>query len=216
MSKAVVGGIFVFACLGLCSQSALAQQEVPKVEVGPLFTLNTDFTNTDIGFGRRVTFNPHKVVGLEAEVSHYPNSSADFLGLHVEGSITTALFGVKLTKRFGEQAAVFAKVRPGLVHGSVEMSGVGGGSSTKFPTDFGGGFEVVASKRVGFRVDAGDVIVWWSGIGGQPQFDFHRRDHVPVLSITAEFAENMERPDGHLRKSSLRTPHSQRFKISET
>jgi hypothetical protein len=159
ITRVAVSAVFLLALLGLCSSTAYAQAEVPKLELGPLFTLNTDFTNTDVGFGGRVTFNPHKVVGLEVEISHYPNSSADFLGLQVEGSITTALFGVKLTKR-GERAAVFAKVRPGLVHGSVEIRGVGGGSATNFATDVGGGFEVFASKRVGVRFDAGDVIVF--------------------------------------------------------
>jgi hypothetical protein len=177
MSKVIVSVVIVGAFLGLSSKSAFAQEEVPKVELGPFFTLTRlrELDSTEFGFGGRVTFNPHKNVGLEGEFGYYPSIDLKEVArgvgagnLDVNGKIFTGLFGVKLTPLRGEHAALFGKVRGGFARFSVDTNVPGlpssfSISSTQFAVDYGGGFELFASKRIGFRFDAGDLYIRNSG-----------------------------------------------------
>ncbi|MBI3950325.1 MAG: hypothetical protein HY314_07720 [Acidobacteria bacterium] len=167
MNKLIASGVFVFAILGLCAQSALAQQEdVPRVEVGPLFTMfrDTDLNNSEAGFGGRITINPHWLAGVEAEISHYPNvGAAQFLGPHADADVTTGLFGIKLTPLRTERAAVFGKLRPGFAHVRFNIPSLPGGPfrvrDTEFAMDFGGGVELFPVRWFGLRFDVGDLFI---------------------------------------------------------
>jgi hypothetical protein len=168
-SKILLSAVFVFAILCLTSQAALAQhQDVPRVEVGPLFTMfrDTEVEENNVGVGGRITFNPHWAVGVEAEISHYPDvGAARFLGPHVDANLTTGLFGLKVTPLRTERVAVFGKVRPGFIHARFHIPNFPGApapfnvNDTEFAADWGGGVEVFPVRWLGLRFDAADLYI---------------------------------------------------------
>jgi hypothetical protein len=103
---------------------------------------------------------------VETEVNFFLDENRGYTSRRVGGKPVQALFGVKAGKRF-ERVGVFGKVRPGVISfGRVISSGLGGGPvlpdfsrRTHFNLDVGGVFEVYPSRKVVFRVDAGDTLV---------------------------------------------------------
>jgi opacity protein-like surface antigen len=193
ITRGAVSAMFFLAMLGLCYTTAYAQAEVPKVELGGFFAFTRlrDLDSNASGFGGRVTFNPHPNFGIEAEIGYSPSIGLGGLGdetgdVNVKLKMLTGLFGVKLTGRPGERVAVFGKIRPGFVRFTASANVPGtpasvNASTRQFAIDYGGGVEVFASKRVGFRFDAGDLIIF--DVEETRLFRVLRRSHN--LNITA-------------------------------
>jgi len=118
----------------LINSTALAQQSVPKFEIGTQFSLlslerpSQIFTNpavvgalgdtpgvgrrTEPGVGGRFTYNLTNNLAFEAEGNLFPRSE---IGRGMPGGrIFQGQFGVKAGKRFG-RFGVFGKARPGFV-----------------------------------------------------------------------------------------------------
>lgn len=163
-----------FVSLCACLQSAQAQTETPKFEVGGQFSLlNFDPKFIDrsrrnqYGGGGRFSFNFNKNIATEAQFDYYPQSDTERIGtftLTQFGSKTVGLFGVKAgvrRKSFG----VFGKARPGFIHFSVVpvflciAAPCIQPAKTNFAFDIGGVVEYYPSKRLVVRFDAGDLII---------------------------------------------------------
>jgi hypothetical protein len=193
----------LFALLMTCESSVRAQDEdVPKVEVGAQFSSlslgRIDFldSETEAGFGGRISFNLNRSVALEAEGNFFPRreQQASARG----GRALQGLFGVKAGKRF-ERFGVYGKARPGFVHftdaineitsTSVVLDGetfffpeIRTGAKTHFAVDVGGVLELYHTRRVLTRFDFGDTIIrygerpgaFFTGLPGDPPTIFTR------------------------------------------
>jgi hypothetical protein len=153
--------------LMVTAQNAQAQSsETPKVEVGVHYTLLRlrDFDTTDNGVGTRVTYNLADTFSIEGELNYFPQSRPNFAtnGLSVDSKRTQGLFGVKYGIR-SEKFGIFSKLRPGFVRFSEGTPiFLGSSSDTEFALDFGGVFEVYASRNVALRFDVGDTLIRFS------------------------------------------------------
>jgi len=114
----------VMLSLAVSSSAAIAQTDPPRGELGGQLNLVrlSDSSDTNIGFGGRVTFNVTRWLGIEGEYQFLPkdeiNSTSvvmdgNVVGLRYERRRSTAVFGVKAGYR-GQRVGVFAKVRPGV------------------------------------------------------------------------------------------------------
>jgi hypothetical protein len=168
----VIVAAFVFS---LNSNSARAQSDTPKLEVGAQYTLldlrpvptqNGFFffsAGKQHGVGGRVVFNATSHLSFEAELNFFPNGK--YIRPFDEGNSTQALFGIKAGKRF-EKFGLFGKVRPGLMHFSKAADCPGEfftscliDSRTEVAVDFGGVFEYYPARHAAFRVDVGDTLL---------------------------------------------------------
>jgi outer membrane protein with beta-barrel domain len=173
--KLTVAFLFLF----ILGTRARAQEETPRFEVGAQFTsiaLDDNASSLPIcnacdefvykGVGGRFTYNFNDSLAVETEVNFFLNENESYTSRRVGGKPVQALFGVKAGRRF-RRVGVFGKVRPGVISFSrVISSGIGGGPllpdfsrRTHFNLDLGGVFEVYPSRRVVFRVDAGDTVI---------------------------------------------------------
>jgi hypothetical protein len=160
---------FVLAAAALLlmvpAQSAQAQSEAPKVEIGAHYTLLRlrDFDTTDNGVGGRITLNLNDSFGLEGELNFFPQERVNFANLSsLDSKRTQGLFGVKTGMR-SEKAGIFGKLRPGFIRFSAGTPIVGPSQSdTEFALDFGGVFELYPSRSVALRFDVGDTVIRFS------------------------------------------------------
>ena len=175
----------IFACLtlavGTCAQS---KTDPPKLEIGAQFSSLTmapsDFfkyssgrvfsgpSQTEPGFGGRLTFNLNKNIALEAQGNFFPHRSSS--GLRRGGTLLQGQFGVKIGKRF-QRFGLFGTVLPGFVSFSQVTSGSGTGGiiigpidlhvgrKGHFSTEVGGVVEFYPSRRIVMRFDAGDTMI---------------------------------------------------------
>ena len=144
---------------------------------------SSQFDTSDAGIGGRVGWQATRLVGVEAEVAHYPGHFAGapaFSRSRLEG-----LFGATIGPRLG-RVRPFARVRPGFlrVQPSPEplaciaifpppLACVLAAGRTLPAFDLGGGIEVSVGERTFVRVDAGDRLVKYPG----PVFDASRNVH---------------------------------------
>jgi len=152
-----------------------AQTSSARLEVGGQVasTRSSQFDETDVGFGARLSWLPVGWVGVEAEVNDYPG---DFPGQRpfsrgrVEG-----LFGATMGGRFGH-VRPFGRLRPGFVSFREASEPFAcilifppplactlAAGTTLLAVDIGGGVEVQATPRTFFRVDAGDLLLKYPG-----------------------------------------------------
>jgi Outer membrane protein beta-barrel domain len=162
--------------------------DVPKVEVGALFTLNRlrDLSETDTGMGLRVGYNISNGIAVEGEFNYFPGGLTDFLrpaGLPntvYSQNRTQGLFGVKYIPLRADKFGIGGKLRPGFVR----FNGDGGGvvsatfgcvsgtpsastpficqiaaGKTNFAMDLGGVFEYYPARRIVTRFDLGATII---------------------------------------------------------
>jgi hypothetical protein len=151
----------------LAPMRAQAQYETPKLELGMQFALlGLDGAQpvlsdaTEPGFGGRITWNLNHHYSVEGEVNLFPNDRLE------RGRITQALFGMKMSARI-ENAGVFLKIRPGLIHfdqAAPILTGRGSFNATNFAIDLGAGLEFYLSRRTMMRFDFGDTIIRLGGI----------------------------------------------------
>ena len=165
--------------LFFCAHARAQEEDAPKVEVGAQFSSlsvnipDTPFTETQAGFGGRVTYNFTDSFAVEAEGNFYPQDKARTPT--TGGRAAQLQFGVKAGKRF-ERFGVFAKARPGFLSSSevavfagtrtVDLNGVPftfplfePRRRTRFTTDVGGVLEFYPSRKIVTRFDFGDTII---------------------------------------------------------
>ncbi len=176
-----------------CAHARAQSEDAPKVEVGAQFSSlsvnipDTPFTETQAGFGGRVTYNFTDSFAVEAEGNFFPKESAR--SLTTGGRVVQAQFGVKAGKRF-ERFGVFAKARPGFLSSSevavftgtqtVDLNGTPftfplfeTRRRTRFTTDVGGVLEFYPSRKIVTRFDFGDTMIRYGGhtVPGPAVFD---------------------------------------------
>lgn len=174
----VAAGLLCVVTGGL--SAAVAQTAPPRVEVGGQLNVLrlSDSSDTNIGFGGRVTVNLTPWLGLEGEYQFVPDDEINLTsvqpdgrtaGLRYERRRSTALFGVKAGYR-GERIGVFAKARPGFT--ALADRGVACLGDvcalmllavpeyrTEFAFDLGGVVEFYPSARWVVRADVGTLII---------------------------------------------------------
>ncbi len=165
--------VILFALVALLSlpQQATAQATGKSFQVGFHFSVidSSEFDNSDVGVGGRVSWHPSSLIGTEAELTFYSSDFADepaFSKRRVEG-----LFGVTVGPQLG-RLRPFARLRPGFVD-VAEAPGPFpciaifppplacqlGAGDTLFALDLGGGVEFQPTDRTFVRVDVGDRAV---------------------------------------------------------
>ena len=110
------------------------------------------------GFGGRFSYDAIQrgsfVLAPEAEVNYFPQNRFGRFGE------TELLAGVRAGVRLG-QFGFFAKARPGLVHFTGKfVEDLHGSPSTNFAFDAGGVFEYTTLRRLTFRIDMGDTMMY--------------------------------------------------------
>jgi hypothetical protein len=174
----------------LVSSAALAQQAVPKFEIGAQFSLlalqqpsqivgnGIDpggqrvvpgvGTNNEPGVGGRFTYNLTNKLAFEAEGNLFPRSELS-LG-KPGGRIFQGQFGVKAGKRF-QRFGIFGKARPGFV-GFTQVSKLLSTTSVNnlpgLPPFTVGSFGV--GRDVYFSMDAGGVVEYYPMSRGRRVF----------------------------------------------
>ncbi|MGH9901675.1 MAG: outer membrane beta-barrel protein [Pyrinomonadaceae bacterium] len=179
--KLLFTAAIIFTSLFFGATGASAQtDDPPKVEVGVQFSSLTvrpggqfGWSETEPGFGGRITYNFNRNVAVEAEGNFFPGESPRTTT--TGGRAFQGQFGVKAGKRF-EKFGVFAKIRPGFIRFNdvlnitgVEVLEFEGErfiipqfttpSRTYFSTDVGGVLEFYPSRRIVTRIDIGDTII---------------------------------------------------------
>jgi hypothetical protein len=105
-----------------------------------------------VRFGRSVT----RLVVVDAEVTHAPENNSGNFGE------TTALFGVRLGRRFG-RFGMFAKAGTGATHFGGDYFRLRLDRKNFLTADLGGVLEYYPSTRTFVRIDAGDLIIYYGG-----------------------------------------------------
>jgi len=142
--------------------------------------LSSQFDASDAGVGARIAWQPVEMVGIEAEVVHYPRDFPDprpFSRARLEG-----LFGATVGPRL-DRIRPFARLRSGFV--SVReapepfacilifpppLACALASGDTLLALDAGGGLDITVSSRTFVRMDAGDRMLRYPA----PVFDGNR------------------------------------------
>jgi hypothetical protein len=195
--------------LFFCAHARAQEEDAPKVEVGAQFSSlsvnipDTPFTETQAGFGGRVTYNFTDSFAVEAEGNFF-TTRTDIADISTGGHPFQMQFGAKVGRRY-DRFGVFAKARPGFVGFSsvTEITGTDvetfGGNPFFFPvfrqtrklyfsTDVGGVLEFYPSRRLVTRFDFGDTIIRY---GERNAFFSDFITTTPVI-IPAEIKHNFQ------------------------
>ncbi len=166
--------------------AVLAQEEVPRGEIGVSYeffrpshvnsSLGPVLLNSGQGFSFRGTYNINRWAALESTFGFQPNIDVQSVaGAPVSGASFNVFHNewkFKATARQGDkdQVGYFAFVGPGWFRADPNaLAETAVSTFTKFSFEFGGGAEVYANRRVGFRFDLGDLVVVLGNINGVDQ-----------------------------------------------
>lgn len=170
-------------CLSTGAPALLAQSTERRFDVAAnLAAASTaEFEGAEVGFGGRFGWKPFALIGLEAEMTHYPGDYPD--GFAFSRARWEGLFGGTVGPRFG-RVRPFARVRPGFLayrEAPEPFACIAifppplvctlAAGRTVLAVDIGGGVEATLSNRSFVRVDIGDRAVRYDG----PVFDLNRR-----------------------------------------
>lgn len=164
----------VSACVAAAPAAGRAQSAPFQVGAHVASASSTEFDDTDLGVGARVSWNPVSLIGLESELTFFP---ADFPDGRVPFSASRleSLSGITVGPRF-ERVRPFARLRAGFLRYAdppellacvlifpppltCEMAS--GPTLTAF--DVGGGVEVSTSASTFLRADIGDRMLKYPG-----------------------------------------------------
>jgi len=168
-------GLFVLTPLLFWVSTGVAAAQGERFELVGKFVTNgqSEFDQTDLGFGAQFGYRLTPSIALEAEVNIFPGDLTDaapFSASRLEG-----LFGVRAGRQW-EKVGVFGKVRPGFLRFGaapepfacilifpppLTCSLASGGTS--LAVDLGGVFELYPSPRSFIRFDVGDEMVRFHG-----------------------------------------------------
>ncbi|HSF14544.1 MAG TPA: outer membrane beta-barrel protein [Vicinamibacteria bacterium] len=132
-------------------------------------TFQHELDATDLGIGGRIGYQATPLLGVEGELSFYPQDIPD--RVTITSSRIEGLFGIKVGPRF-DWLSVFGKARPGFVR----FAGAGqpfaciliyppplscllAGGRTVLALDLGGGIELYPTDRSLVRVDVSDLLL---------------------------------------------------------
>jgi hypothetical protein len=162
-------GIWMLVILwtGAFTQQAIAQSDIPKMEIGAHYTALRygEYDRMDTGGGGRVTVNIHWNLALEGELNFFPERHL-FDGI-LNSRRMQGIFGAKAgwrSHRFG----VFAKVRPGFIRLSERQydprivfiqAPQPLKDLTNFALDTGGVLEFYPARAMVLRFDLGNTYV---------------------------------------------------------
>jgi opacity protein-like surface antigen len=171
----------VVLCLPL---AALAQEEAPKVEISGGYSFVNGGGDTSHGFNLSFTGNATKYIGVVGEFNRYTESETinipNLSAFPIEGfptlptlpdlgpinakanlSLSTFLFGPRLTLIRGKKAEPFVHGLLGAARASVDFSGpgiTGGGDDSAFAFALGGGVDVKVHRNLAIRVGQLDYL----------------------------------------------------------
>jgi hypothetical protein len=186
----------------LCHGRLLAQDSIPKFEVGPQFSylhVQLGVVENQAGFGGKFGVNLHRSFAFDSELNFFPvgsQSSSSFDG----GRITQGLFGFKGGLR-KERFGVFGKLRPGFITFSKVITSATPPPNFAFTTgrltekclDFGGVAELYFSRRIALRYDFGDTVVFYAKrpicVGSSTSRAFTAQDFQFSSSIISDFSQ---------------------------
>jgi hypothetical protein len=171
MRRFVLSVTAVIFVVFAAAHSASAQPVASRVQVGGHLAtaVSSEFDDTDVGIGARLSWHPAALFGVEGELTVYPGDlgpSPAFSGGRFEG-----LFGATLGPRLGAFRP-FAKVRPGFIRFRDASEPIAcilifppplgcelAAGKTLLAFDLGGGVEWFPSGATFVRIDAGDRLV---------------------------------------------------------
>jgi outer membrane immunogenic protein len=153
MKLRIVVSVLVFVSL---SSGIAHAQETPKVDVfagysyvrenpgpasGDSFSLN--------GGSASVTYHIKDWVGAVADFGGYHNGN--ILGTGVDGTLSTYLFGPRISYRSYRHFTPFAEALFGVAHAGANLAGGAGGSQSAFAMAIGGGVDYRINNRFSLR-----------------------------------------------------------------
>jgi hypothetical protein len=197
-------GLFFLTALLLWVSTGIVAAQSDRFELAGKFVTHgqSEFDETDLGFGAQFGYRLTPNITLEAELSVFPGDltdSAPFSASRLEG-----LFGVKAGRQW-EKMGLFGKVRPGFLHYGaaseplvcilifpppLSCSLASGGTS--LAVDLGGVFELYPSPRSFVRVDVGDEMVRFNGpvlrtSGAEPSDAFMTHNFRFTIGVGTRF-----------------------------
>jgi hypothetical protein len=136
--------------------------------------LGSDFTETQSGFGGRLTYNFTPSIGAEIQTDFFPADLQRFANRRAGGHLLQIQAGTKVGKRF-RKFGLFGKVRPGAISFSKTIKFDHFDANdlfntfhverrTYFSLDLGGVVEFYPSPRIVARFDGGDTIIRYGDI----------------------------------------------------
>ena len=143
----------VVCLLALFSISAVASaQDTPKFDVFAGYSYFRDNPSTSgipsfnlHGGSASVAYNANNWLGAVADFGGY--HANNILGSGVDGTLSTYMFGPRISYRKHERFTPFAQTLFGVAHSSVSF----GGTDNAFAASFGGGVDVKLLHRLSWR-----------------------------------------------------------------
>jgi opacity protein-like surface antigen len=167
--------VSLLAVLSLFGVSARAQ-DTPKVDIFAGYSYLRENPSTAgvssfslNGGSASVAYNANNWLSGVADFGGYHNGN--ILGTGTSGTLSTFLFGPRISYRRHERITPFGEVLFGVAHASASIAGASG-SDNAFAMSVGGGVDYKLSNRFAIRVAKVDYLMTRfseTGTGGQTQ-----------------------------------------------
>jgi outer membrane immunogenic protein len=146
--------VCLLAVLAFCS-TALKAQDTPKVDLfaGYSYVRDNPSTSGVDSFGLNggsasIAYNANNWLSAVADFGGYHNGN--ILNTGVDGTLSTYLFGPRVSYRHSERFTPFGEVLFGVAHAGANFLGTSG-SDNAFAMSIGGGVDVRVSHRFSIR-----------------------------------------------------------------